>query len=90
MGKLIAWILNMTKVGKVVGKTQTFLDGKKVYLAGAAIAVPALVTIITKFADQGTPYLLGVMTMPEWDSLMLGIGMMAGRAAIAKAAVPAQ
>ena len=88
MGKVINWILGFTKIGKIVGSVQGFLSGKKTYLAGAAVAVPAMVAIITKFADQGSGYLLQITGTPEWDALMVGLGMMGLRAAVSKSVTP--
>lgn len=90
MAKILAWFLSFTKLGKIVTPIQTFLSGKKVYLSGIAIALPALISIITKFADQGTSYLLTVMHTPEWDLLLNGLAVMGLRAAISKAANPAK
>lgn len=90
MNKLIAWFLSMTKLGKVVEPVQQFLSGKKTNLAGLAIAVPALVTMVGKFAEQGTAYLLGVAATPEFHQFMEGISLIFIRAAIAKAGDPAK
>jgi hypothetical protein len=86
MNKFMAWILGATRVGKVVEKVRAFLWGKKTYIAGLATAIPALLTIVSKFSDQGGAYLLGLPTTEEFAALMLGIGMITGRAAITKAA----
>lgn len=88
MGKLLNWVLSFTKLGKIVEPVQSFLSGKKSYLAGLALAVPALVTILTKFSEQGTAYLIGVTGTPEWTLLMNGLAVMGLRAAITKAADP--
>lgn len=90
MTKILAWVLSFTKVGKVVEPVQRFLSGKKAYLAGAALVVPAAVSIATKFADQGLPYVMTISHTPEFDMLMQGIGIMGLRAAITKAANPAK
>lgn len=90
MGKIVAWFLSFTKLGKVVDPIQQFLSGKKAYLAGAGLAVPALVTIIQKFADHGLAYLMTVTSTPEWALLLNGLGIMGLRAAITKAADPEQ
>jgi hypothetical protein len=86
MNKLMAWVLGATKVGKVIERIRAFLWGKKTYIAGFATALPALVTIVSKFADQGGAYLLGLPSTEEFSALMLGVGMITGRAAITKAA----
>ena len=88
MNKLFAWVLSMTKLGKVVDPVQKFLSGKKVYLAGAAIGVPALVSIIQGFAESGLAYLLHVSATPEFQRLMEAIAAMGLRAAVTKAADP--
>lgn len=90
MNKLVTWILSFTKVGKVVDPVQKFLSGKKANIAGAAIAIPALVTMLTKFADQGTGYLVSIPTTEEFKQFMEGVGIMALRAAVTKAADPAK
>jgi hypothetical protein len=86
MGKAIAWILSLTKLGKVVTPVQKFLSGKKTNLAGLALAVPALIAILHQFSEQGMAYLVTVHTTPEFKSLMEGIAMIALRSAITKAA----
>ena len=84
MNKIISWVLGLTKVGAFLDKVRGVLSGKKAYLAGAALAVPALVTIITKFAEQGVPYILSVTGTEEFKMLMEGLGIMGLRAGIAK------
>lgn len=88
MGKALNWILSFTKLGKVVEPVQTFLSGKKSYLAGLALAVPGLLKIIQGFSDGGVGYLMTVTHTGEFDMLMQGIGIMGLRAAITKAADP--
>lgn len=88
MGKALSWILGFTKLGKAVEPVQKFLSGKKAYIAGTGMAVPALVTIITKFSDQGMGYLLTMTHTPEWALLLNGMAVMGLRAAITKAADP--
>lgn len=90
MGKAVAWILGFTKIGKAVEPVQGFLSGKKAYLSGAAIAIPALIMIIQKFSDQGVAYLLTVVHTPEWNLLLNGLAIMGLRAAITKAADPSK
>lgn len=87
MKKAIAWILGLTKVGKVVTTAQNKVSGYKSYLAGLALAVPALITIISNFGDQGSAYLIGVTNTPEWQALMAGFGIMGLRAAVSKSEV---
>lgn len=90
MNKLLAWFLSFTKIGKITEPVQGFLSGKKAYLSGLAIAIPAVITIVMKFSDQGTGYLLGVAHTPEWTLLMNGLAIMGLRAAITKAADPSK
>src|SRR5678815_1611384 len=90
MGKVFGWILSFTKAGKAANPVQKALSGKKSYLSGLALAVPALITILLTFSDQGVPYLLHVSNSPEFMALMNGIGLMGLRAAITKAADPAK
>lgn len=90
MGKIMSWILSFTKIGKVVEPVQAYLSGKKSYIAGIGLTVPALVTIIQKFSEQGTGYLLSVTGTPEWAMLLNGLAVMGVRAAITKAADPAK
>ena len=85
MSKALAWVFGATKIGKVVEKARVFLWGKKTYLAGLSTAVPALFLIVNEFAEKGTPYLLALPSTEEFSALMLGIGMITGRAAITKA-----
>jgi len=90
MAKVLAWVLSFTKLDKVVTPVQKFLDGKKAYLAGAGIAIPALLIILQKFSEQGVSYLMTLASPsnPEWVALMNGIGIMGMRAAISKAVAP--
>lgn len=88
MNKVIAWVLSFTKIGKVVEPVQKFLSGKKAYLAGAALAIPGILTIAQKFSEGGVAYLLTVTHTPEFELLMQGLGIMGLRAAITKAADP--
>lgn len=83
---VLAWILSKTKLGGAFDKVQTFLDGKKSYLVGTATAVPALVNILLSISKDGLPALLNATHTQDWVQLMLGLGMITGRAAIAKAA----
>lgn len=89
MKNVLAWVLSFTKLGKVVEPVQKFLSGKKVYLAATALAVPAIVTMIQNFSDQGMAYLMSLPATPEYKMLMEAIGLSAARAAITKAANPA-
>lgn len=86
MNKLLASILSFTKIGKVATKVQTIIAGYKTYIVGAGIAVPALLTILNNYGEQGTPYLLGVSGTPEYTQLLAGLGVITGRAAISKMA----
>lgn len=90
MNKAIAWVLSFTKLGKVIEPVQKFLSGKKVYLAGSAMVIPAVLTMVQNFADQGTSYLLGVVHTPEWALFLNGLGLMGLRAAVTKAADPSK
>jgi hypothetical protein len=69
MNKLMAWVLGATKVGKVIERIRAFLWGRKTYIAGLATALPALITIVSKFADQGGAYLLGLPTTEEFAAI---------------------
>lgn len=81
---MLNWILGFTKLGGVIGKLQSFLDGKKVYIAASAILVPAAATMIQNFAQQGTSYLVGIAGTPEFKAFMEAWAGIAMRAAIAK------
>lgn len=85
MSKILTWILSFTKIGKVVEPIQKFLVGYKSYLAGLALVIPALLTILQKFSDQGLGYLTTITATEEWIMLVNGLGIMGIRAAIAKA-----
>lgn len=89
MGKIITWVLGFTKLGKIVTPVQQFLSGKKVYLAAAAVAVPALVSMLDQFSSQGLGYLTIMTSTPEFKNLMEAIAAMGLRAAVTKAANPA-
>lgn len=90
MGKIIGWVLNFTKVGKAVEPVQKTLSGWKSYLAGAALAIPAFITILIKFSEQGTGYLVTLLSSEEWALFMNGIAVMGLRAAVTKAANPSK
>lgn len=62
MDKMITWFLGFTRLGKAI----EFLDGKKQMFAALATALAATATIIAKFAEQGTSYLLHVASTPEF------------------------
>lgn len=87
---MLNWILGLTKVGGMVSKLQGFLDGKKTYIAAAGLMVPALVTIIQNFSQQGASYLVHVAATPEFKQLMEAWAGIALRSAIAKSAPDAQ
>lgn len=86
MSKIISWILSLTKIGKAVEPIQNFLSGYKAYLAGLGLVVPAVLTMLQKFSEQGTAYILTVTSTPEWALLLNGLGIMGLRAAISKSA----
>jgi len=75
MNKLYAWILGMTKVGKVVKQVQTFFDGKKQIIIGLGTAIPPTILIIQNFTEQGLPYLMGIGHTPELAAAGLGWGL---------------
>lgn len=66
MMKAIAWILNFTKIGKVVTTVQEKVDGKKQMLAALGTAIAGTLTIIARFGEGGTRYLAEVATTPEF------------------------
>lgn len=90
MNKVMAWVLGMTKLGKIVLPIQKFLSGKKVYLAAGAVGIPALINILLNFSDQGLDYAVGLTTKPEYKALMEAIAGAALRSAVTKAANPAK
>lgn len=63
---IIAWVLNHTKVGRIILAVQMFLDGKKQIIASLATAVPATLLILKNFSEQGTPYLLQIAHTSEF------------------------
>lgn len=66
MKKVIAWMLGKTKIGKLAKKVQEAVDGKKQAIASLATAVVATATVLAKFGELGTPYLIGVASTPEF------------------------
>lgn len=82
--KFFDWILKFTQVGKAAEAVQYYLDGKKTYIIGVATLVPALANILLAVSKSGLPALLTVMQSADWTQLMLGLGMITGRAALAK------
>ncbi len=83
--KLMAWFVGKTKAGKAAGSAQGWLKGKKAYLAGAALALPAIIAMLNGFVDQGLPYLMSITNTPEFAKMMEGFSIMALRAGISKA-----
>lgn len=90
MLKVFAWFKSIKKLSAIIKAVQKFLSGKKAYISGVGLIIPALVDILTKFSDQGISYLVGVTSTSEWALLLNGIGVMGIRAAITKAADPAK
>lgn len=81
----ISWILSKTKIGSAFDSVRGAVDNKKTYIVGVATAVPALANIILAISKDGFPALLNATHTADWTQLMLGIGLITGRAAIAKA-----
>jgi len=80
MNRILGWVLGFTKVGKVITSVKNWLDGKKQYIAGFATALPASFTILQKFSEEGTPYLLRLSSTPEFAAAGLGWGLVFGAA----------
>ena len=75
MKKLIAWFLNTTKVGSVVGKVQQAVDGKKQMIASLIAALTATATILAKFGAAqggGLDYLVTLPQTPEFLAASAG------------------
>lgn len=72
MKGLLAWIIDGTKVGKVLKSIQALLDGKKQLLVGISTAIPATVTILTKYGEQGNAYLVNIASTSEFMAASLG------------------
>lgn len=72
MSKFIGWIIGFTKVGKAAKSVQGALEGKKQMIASLAAAIPATFTIILKFIDLGTPYLVNLTSSPEFVAASAG------------------
>lgn len=90
MNKIVAYVVSLTKLGKVIVPVQKFLSGKKAYMAGASLVVPALLIMIQNFADYGVEYLMRLPSTEEFRTFLEGIGIMGLRAAVTKAANPAK
>lgn len=86
MGKIVTWFLGLTKIGKAVEPVQNFISGYKSYIAGLGLAIPAILTMVQAFGEQGTGYLVNVANTPEWTMLLNGLAIMGIRAAISKKA----
>lgn len=80
MSKLIVWVAGFTKLGKAVKAAQSWLDGKKQYLAGLSMALPGLLTVIQKFQAGGIEYLSNVSSSPEYIALAGGVAIIANAA----------
>lgn len=83
---MLNWILKLTKAGAAIEKTRLLLDGKKVYLVGAATAIPALINLVLDFQRDGLPALTNLAGNQNYELLMLGLGMLTGRATLTKVA----
>ncbi len=70
--KLLIWILGKGRIGTTLEKTRQAVDGKKQLLASLAAAIPASITIIHNYGENGTPYLLNVASTPEFTAAMAG------------------
>lgn len=68
MDSLIVWILEHTKLGKLLD----LLEGKKQMLASLGTAFVATGTIIVNYTKLGTPYLLHVGGTPEFVAASAG------------------
>jgi len=66
MKKLLAWMIDSTRIGPASKKIQEALEGKKQMLGGLAAAIPATVLILNNYAKSGTPYLLELPTTVEF------------------------
>lgn len=88
MGKVLAWVLGFTKVGKVADPVQKFISGKGSYLSGAALMIPALIVMIQKFGDQGLGYFATLTSTQEWIAFCGGLAVIRLRSAITKGANP--
>lgn len=85
MGKVLAWILSLTKAGKLIDSARKPISGWGSYLTGAGMIFPALLTIVKRFGDIGAPYLTTMFNEPEWIALMGGIAIIRVRGAVTKA-----
>lgn len=84
MKKIIALIVSKTKLAEYFDIVRKALSGWKTHMAGLALAVPALVTILGGIADQGMPYVMELTAKPEYLKMMEGIGLMTLRSGISK------
>lgn len=67
--KLFGWVVGITSVGK---KVNGFLDGKKQMLVSLGSALAATSVIVAKIAEQGTAYLVGMASTPEFSTASIG------------------
>lgn len=72
MKNIIAWILGMTKIGKIAKTVQGKVEGKKQLIASLVAAIGATGTILAKFGEQGTPYLLELGSTIEFATASAG------------------
>lgn len=77
---MIAWFLNFTKIGKTVKAVQDFLDGKKQYIAGLAVLLPAAIKIVDNFRMGGLDYLIGATHSPEYLAAAGALAVLANAA----------
>ena len=80
MNKLLGWFLGMTKLGKAYSGVQTFLDGKKQYIAGTALLIPGLCGVLLKLHDTGLSDLPNLLKSEEYLSMIAGFGVIANAA----------
>lgn len=72
MKKILAWIIEKTKVGKVANKVRSAVEGKKQMIVSLATAIAGTLTIVTKFGELGIPYLMELATTPEFLAASAG------------------
>ena len=83
------WVVNLGAKLSGAGKVLTWLNGKKSYLAGAGLVLAGAAGLLTEAAavtDAASALEFGkqLLTDPNWQKLLEGLGVLGLRHAVAK------
>lgn len=88
------WLVNLAGKAAGIGKVFDWLDGKKSYLAGAALILSGVageLTAISQIHDAATAlaFAKALIASADWQRILEGLSVMGLRHAVAKATDPA-